>query len=72
MIRNFFNEGCSIILKTGAPLTERRFFVWTLLYFWLSSPEFAMSRVAERVKKGDIVYRMILLNAGIFGESPIF
>jgi len=24
----------------------------TLLYFWLSSPEFAMSRVAERVRKG--------------------
>jgi predicted ABC-type ATPase len=24
----------------------------TLLYFWLSSPEFAMSRVAERVKNG--------------------
>jgi predicted ABC-type ATPase len=35
----------------------------TLLYFWLSSPEFAMSRVAERVKKGghnianDIIVR---------------
>ena len=35
----------------------------TLLYFWLSSPEFAMSRVAERVKNGghnipnDIVER---------------
>ena len=24
----------------------------TLLYFWLSSPEFAMSRVAKRVRKG--------------------
>jgi predicted ABC-type ATPase len=24
----------------------------TLLYFWLSSPEFAMSRVADRVKNG--------------------
>ena len=24
----------------------------TLLYFWLSSPEFAISRVAERVKNG--------------------
>jgi predicted ABC-type ATPase len=35
----------------------------TLLYFWLSSPEFAMSRVEERVKKGghnianDIIVR---------------
>ena len=27
-------------------------YVVSLLYFWLSSPEFAMSRVAKRVKKG--------------------
>ena len=27
-------------------------YVISLLYFWLSSPEFAMSRVAKRVKKG--------------------
>ena len=37
----------------------------SLLYFWLSSPEFAISRVAERVRMEAIIFRRILLNAGI-------
>jgi predicted ABC-type ATPase len=47
---------------------KSRGYIITLLYFWLSSPQLAMERVATRVKNGghsipdDIIIRRYLLN----------